>query len=56
MSIAEASTELIPVLDLQPLFEGDSADVRNLTSELRQALEEVGFFSIVNHGVPWGAV
>ena len=56
MSVAEASTELIPVLDLQPLFEGDSADVRDLASELRQALEEVGFFSIVNHGIPWGAV
>lgn len=56
MSVAEASTELIPVLDLRPLFEGDSADVRDLASELRQALEEVGFFSIVNHGIPWGAV
>ena len=53
MSVTEASTGLIPVLDLQALVDGDPDGIRDLALELRQALEEIGFFSIVNHGVPW---
>ena len=52
MSVTEASTGLIPVLDLQALVDGDPEGIRDLALELRQALEEIGFFSIVNHGVP----
>ena len=56
MSGTESSTGLIPVLDLQSLVDGDPDGIRNLALELRKALEEIGFFSIVNHGVPWGLV
>ncbi|MCS5687903.1 MAG: hypothetical protein NZ659_03890 [Acidimicrobiales bacterium] len=56
MAVAEASTGLIPVLDLQPLLDGDSTGVRDLAQELRHALEQIGFFSIINHGVSWSLV
>ena len=56
MVIANASTEVIPVLDLEPLFGGTSEEIQDLAQELRRALEEIGFFSIVNHGVHWGLV
>lgn len=56
MSVTESSTGLIPVLDLQSLVDGDPDGIRNLALKLRKALEEIGFFSIVNHGVPWGLV
>ena len=51
-------TDVIPVLDLSPLNETapDPAAVAALASDLRRALTEMGFFFIVNHGVPWEMV
>jgi isopenicillin N synthase-like dioxygenase len=44
--------ESIPILDLAPYLAGEpGADVR-LAAELRRACEEIGFYFIVNHGVP----
>jgi len=51
-----AATDLIPVLDLQPLTEGDPSAPNLLATELSAALEDVGFFFVVNHGVPWALV
>ena len=51
-----AGTDLIPVLDLQPLTDRDPSAPAALGQELRTALEEVGFFFVVNHGVPWELV
>jgi isopenicillin N synthase-like dioxygenase len=42
----------IPVLDLGPCFAGAPGARERTARELRHALEEVGFFIIVNHGVP----
>ena len=42
----------IPVLDVGPCFAGAPGALERAGRELRQALEEVGFFIIVNHGVP----
>jgi isopenicillin N synthase-like dioxygenase len=56
VSVTEASTGLIPVLDLQALVDGDPDGIQDLALELRQALQEIGFFSIVNHGVSWSLV
>ena len=53
VSSSTTSAGIIPVLDLQPLFDGDDSDVATLAAELGQALEQIGFFSVVNHGVPW---
>lgn len=46
----------IPILDLAPLIEGESSAVDALGAQLRSALEDIGFFFVVNHGVPWEQV
>ena len=57
MTVTETTeTELIPVLDLQPLMDGDGPGIAALGAQLRSALEDVGFFFIVNHGVAWDEV
>ncbi|MEM7468040.1 MAG: 2OG-Fe(II) oxygenase family protein [Pseudomonadota bacterium] len=45
------NTDTIPVLDLGPYLTGVDGALTLLANELRVALEEVGFFYIVNHGV-----
>ncbi|MDH3679068.1 MAG: hypothetical protein OEV40_03875 [Acidimicrobiia bacterium] len=50
------ATELIPVLDLQPVTDGDPDGIDRLAGQLRRALTDVGFFFVVNHGVPWSEV
>ena len=42
----------IPVLDLGPYLSGSPEADATLARELRHALEQVGFYFIVNHGVP----
>lgn len=44
--------EQIPVLDLGPYLAGTPGAGEALGSELRHALENVGFYFILNHGVP----
>ncbi len=43
--------EEIPVLDMAPYLRGDAGALERLGAELRHALENVGFYFIVNHGV-----
>jgi len=45
-------TEIIPVLDLAPYLAGEPGAAERLAAELRHALTEIGFYFIVNHGVP----
>ena len=45
-------TETIPVIDLGPYLEGEPGALDRAAKELRHALTEVGFYFIVNHGVP----
>jgi len=42
----------IPVIDLAPYLAGAPGAVQRTARELRVALTEVGFYFIVNHGVP----
>lgn len=51
-----ADVDVIPVLDLSGLTEGDADAVPILGRELRAALEDVGFFFVTGHGVPWELV
>src|SRR5947207_4363727 len=47
-----ADTEIIPVIDLGPYLAGTPGAIERTAGELRFALTEIGFYFIVNHGVP----
>ena len=47
-----AATETIPVIDLGPYLAGEPGALERAAKELRFALTEIGFYFIVNHGVP----
>ena len=47
-----ANTEIIPVVDLGPYLAGAAGAIDRTAEELRFALTEIGFYFIVNHGVP----
>lgn len=53
MSVAD---ETIPILDLGPYLAGAPGADSRLARELRQACEQIGFYFIVNHGVPQGLI
>src|SRR5262245_51203135 len=46
----------IPILDLGAYLADEPGAERRLTAELRRACEEIGFYFIVNHGVPLGLI
>jgi isopenicillin N synthase-like dioxygenase len=45
-------TETIPVIDLGPYLAGERGALDRAAQALRVALTEIGFYFIVNHGVP----
>jgi isopenicillin N synthase-like dioxygenase len=47
-----ANTDTVPVIDLGPYLTGAPGALDRAATELRFALTEIGFYSIVNHGVP----
>ena len=42
----------IPIIDLGPYLSGEPRALDHAAAELRPALTEIGFYTIVNHGVP----
>ena len=46
----------IPVLDLGSVFAGDGRALEETAARLRHICQTLGFFTIVNHGVPWSLV
>ena len=46
------NTETIPVVDLGPYLAGQPGAMARTADQLRFALTEIGFYFIVNHGVP----
>jgi len=46
------TTESIPVIDLGPFLAGTPGALDRAAKELRSALTEIGFYFIVNHGIP----
>lgn len=47
-----AGAETIPIIDLGPYLKGEPGALDRAARELRFALTEVGFYFLVNHGVP----
>src|ERR1700732_607396 len=47
-----ADAEIIPVIDLGPYLAGAPGAINRTAEELHFALTEIGFYFIVNHGVP----
>jgi isopenicillin N synthase-like dioxygenase len=47
-----ADNEIIPVIDLGPYLAGAPGAIEPIAAELRFALTEIGFYFIINHGVP----
>jgi isopenicillin N synthase-like dioxygenase len=45
-------TPAIPIVDLGPLRSSDPGALRALAGEIGVAARDIGFFSVVNHGVP----
>ncbi len=41
-----------PVIDLQPWFDGDARERAELCRQVGRLCHEVGFFYVVNHGIP----
>ena len=48
----QISESEIPVIDLAPIFAGDTSGYQRVAAEMRTAAEAIGFFYICNHGVP----
>ena len=46
------NASVIPVIDLGPYLAGEPGALDRAAAELRHALTETGFYTIVNHGVP----
>ena len=42
----------VPVIDVAPFLGGSAEDKRRVATQIREACEEIGFFSVVGHGVP----
>lgn len=47
-----STTAAIPVIDLGPYFSGTPGALETTAADLRYALEEIGFFILINHRVP----
>ncbi len=45
-------THQLPVIDLEPWFAGDRQQRLELCRKLRHVCHEIGFFYVVNHGIP----
>ena len=52
MPVNTAPLDRIATIDLAPLADGSRSGRETVAKALRETLERVGFFIIVNHGVP----
>ena len=48
----DAAVARLPIIDLGPYFAGEAGALERLSGEITGACTDVGFFYIINHGVP----
>lgn len=46
------ASEEIPVIDIAPFLSGSAGGKETVAAHVKRACEDIGFFSIVGHGVP----
>jgi len=56
MTMTSEGTMTVPVLDLADLRAGRPGALASTAAQLRDALERVGFYFVVNHGIDWTLV
>ncbi len=44
----------IPIIDLQPFLSGNESERRQVAERIGDACRQIGFFYVVNHGIPEG--
>jgi isopenicillin N synthase-like dioxygenase len=47
-----SARDTIPIIDLGPTLAGEPGALQHAAGQLRHALTEIGFYFIVNHGIP----
>lgn len=52
MENSEPGVPAVPVIDIGPFLDGAKADKKAVAAQVRRACEQIGFFTIVGHGVP----
>src|SRR5262245_9684030 len=51
-SMTTTRIETVPVIDIGPFLAGNAAGKAAVVSQVKQACEEIGFITVVGHGVP----
>ena len=51
-AVPASSDDAIPILDLGPYLAGEQGALPPLARALREACEDVGFYFVINHGIP----
>src|SRR6185503_5182929 len=50
--LSMSARDTIPIIDLGPTLAGEPGALEEAARQLRHALTEIGFYYIVNHGIP----
>lgn len=51
--VSHAHDEEVPIVDLSEYLAGEPGSLEMTAEKIRYALERIGFFYIVGHGIPW---
>lgn len=47
-----SNASVVPIIDISPLRSGNAAARKEVAERIGQACEDIGFFIVVNHGIP----
>ncbi len=55
-SAKDVAVDSIPVIDIAPLFDGSRDSLKLVGTQMRDAVERIGFFYVKNHGIDEGLI